>query len=556
MSHETTSRTGRPREGGDLLVEALAARGVRQAFTVSGGPINSVYHASVGSAVDLRHVRHEGAAGFMADATYRTTGVPGVAVVTLGPGVTNMATPLGTALRAGSAVLVIGAQAPTSQVDKGAGMELSTLAAMRPLVKWAASVPRADRIAEYVDRAWRTMLAPTPGPVYLEIPADVLSAQVPDDVTATTDWRQPHRAAPHPDAVREVTETLQGARRPVVLVGDGVHYEGCGDDVRDFLTSNGLPFATLRLARGAVDERSDLFVGPGYVPANPAFRRALDEADVVLMLGHDWEFDLGFGEEFPRSATVVHVHEDASKLGRVTGTPDITVVSAVAPFLAALPDGLFPDLDRSWVSVTTQAWRTEHATTSSAARRAEGLHPVELIDEVRRAAPDPTCFVTSHGNIDFWADGHLVIPAEGRYLRAGQSGSLGAEVPFAIAAKLADPERPVVVFLGDGAIGYHGAELDTAVRYGANVVVVVADDQKWGAIAMPQRTAYGVEVEMDLERRDWVGFARSLGAQGEYVSDLAELGGAVERALKADRPSVLQVPMLSVLSPYMAYTTS
>jgi acetolactate synthase-1/2/3 large subunit len=542
------------REGGDLVVEALAARGVRLAYTISGGPINSFYHATLHSPIGLKHVRHEGAAGFMADATYRMTGVPGVAVVTLGPGVTNMATPLGTALRAGTPLLVIGAQSPTTHIDKAAGMELSTVPAMRPLVKWAASVPTVERIPEYIERAWRIMLSPTPGPVYLEFPSDVLGA--PTDIPAESIVVQspPLPAAPNPAAVQQAHEVLNASARPLVLVGDGVYYDQAAASTRRFLEEAQLPFATLRLARGAVDEQHELCVGPGYVPANEVFRRALQEADTVLVLGHDWEFDLSFGELDGVDATVVQVHQDAAKLGRVGGQ-DQLVVSGVGTFLDALP-ALDPAArDSEWVNGITGAWRAHRAALSEGARTGTPVHPVALLDEVRRAAPAETAFVTSHGNIDFWADGHLQIPEEGRYLRAGQSGSLGAEVPFGVAAKLTDPERPVIVFLGDGAIGYHGTEIDSAVRYGANVVVIVADDQKWGAIAIPQKSAYGVEVEMDLDKRDWAEFARALGGYGEFVSELSEIGAAVERAIKADRPTVIHVPIQSVLSPYMDFTT-
>ena len=167
--------------------------------------------------------------------------------------------------------------------------------------------------------------------------------------------------------------------------------------------------------------------------------------------------------------------------------------------------------------------------------------------------PPGTTFVTSHGNIDFWADPVLRISPPSRYLRAGQSGALGAEIPFGVAAKLASPAATVVVVVGDGGFAFHGLELETALRYGAPVVVVVYDDEKWGAIALPQQRAYGTEIELDLPRRAWWRVMRAMGGHGEYVDEEADLGGALRRALESGLPAVVQVKVPSVEAPYVEY---
>lgn len=542
----------RPVEGGDALLAALAGHGVRQVFSVSGGPINSIYHAATRQPVGLVHVRHEAAAGFMADAVYRTTGVPGVVVATLGPGVANTVTPAATATSAGVPLLIVGGQASTARLHRGAGMEMDTLRIMTPVTKWAAQVLHADRIGEFVDEAWRRMTAGTPGPVYLEIPTNVLSsvvASVPSSVTLS-------QAPPTPPAATaaRIAELLASARRPVLLAGDGIYHAGASVALRALVESASLPVATLRLARGSVDERRcPWWFGPGYVPANPVLGRALAEADVVLLLGHHWEFDLEFGAGVADAATVVQVHHDAAQLGR-NGRVDLAVHADTGAFLATLPPAA-GDRDTGWCTGLAREWASvqdgliEAGTGGGDARP----HPLAVVDEVVAAMPDETVYVTSHGNVDFWADARLRISRPGGYLRVGQGGALGAEVPFGVSAALTDRNAPVVVFVGDGGVGYHVTELETAARHGARVTVVVLDDSSWGAIAIPQRAAYGVEVEMDLPRRDWASVARSLGGYGEAVEDLAGVRPAMLRALASDGPALVQTPVRSVLSPYMRH---
>jgi acetolactate synthase I/II/III large subunit len=175
------------------------------------------------------------------------------------------------------------------------------------------------------------------------------------------------------------------------------------------------------------------------------------------------------------------------------------------------------------------------------------------VDAVVAAMPAETTYVTSHGNVDFWADARLKIKRPDLYLRAGQAGALGTEVPYGIGARFAHPERPVVVFVGDGGIGYHVTELETAARYQRPVIVVVLDDEKWAAIALPQRQAYGDEFEMDLPRRDWAKVAEGLGCFGAKAETVDDIGRVMREALASGRPALVQIPVASLLSPYMAY---
>jgi acetolactate synthase-1/2/3 large subunit len=545
--------------GGQLLVQTLHQLGVEQVFSVSGGPINPVYDACADGPVSLRHVRHEQAAAFMAEACYRATGQAGVAVVTLGPGVTNTVTPCVSAALAGVPMLVVGGQAGRAVIDKGAGMSTDTWSVMKACTKWAARVMDADRIPEYVAEAWRRAHSATPGPVYLEIATDVLYEEVSEEIAQqlVDRWvRCAPRAANRPDdaSLAAAQEILERSARTLVLLGDDGFHTSDREQLTSFVEGSGVAFAPLRLARGLLADNHPQSIGPGYLPCNQVLQRALTEADTVVLLGHHWEFDLEFGAGIGPSTKVIQVDPDHGRLGR-NGRVDVPVNSSVGGFLAAIEPalpGISSTADSAWVKELAGAWLDHRSQTSEAANQGAGLHPVTLVEAVAEAAGEGTNYVTSHGNIDFWADETLVIDGPGSYLRSGQSGTLGAEIPYGVAAALATGRR-TVVFVGDGAVGYAPAELDTAARYGANVLVVVGDDELWAAIALPQDREYGRTTELGLPRRDWVAVAEGLGARARRADNVEEIHTAVKELLAEDGPALLHVPIRAVESPYMTH---
>lgn len=538
-------------DGGLAVARFLKDANVKHVFSVSGGALNPIYHACSVLGLPLVHTRHEAAACFMAEAAARVTRTPGVAAVTLGPGVTNTVTPALVSTMAGTPLLVIGAQAPTHTFERGAGMSWDPLPILDSVTKWSARVLDAQRIPEYLEIAWRKMWAGRPGPVFLEIPANVLSANVESERPARSTAPRPD-SPPHisPEASRSLQAALGEARRPVLVLGDELFWQP-SDRLLVAIEKHRLPFTTLRLARGIVDETHELWAGPGYVPCNATFKRALAEADCVVLLGHHFEFDLGFGADVGPAARIIQVASDPDLLGR--NRPAHLAVQAspasVVPAIEAAPP---MQTDQEWVTGVLSGWQDERRA-QLAPVAGDALHPVAAVDAVCEAAPENAIFVTSHGNVDFWADARLRLRRPGRYLRAGQSGALGAEIPFGVGARFADPSAPVIVFVGDGGVGYHVTEFDTSARYGRPFVVVVLDDEMWGAIALPQERIYQKTYEMALPRRDWVRVAEGLGGCGFLARTAAELTDAIRDGVSADRPCLVQVPVASVISPYMDY---
>ena len=539
-------------EGGDLVAASLMNLGVSQIFSVSGGPLNSIYHAASKRGLEIVHTRHETAACFMADAVARVSGTPGVAVVTLGPAVANTVTGALMASLAGVPILIIGGQCNTRLFDTGTDMSVDHIQFMTPLTKFAARVLDTDRIPEYIEMAWRAMWAGRPGPAFLEIPVNVLSAPA---------ERQPPASDPaawqpglDPTAAAAIGDALSRAERPVVIIGDEARWEmRNGLDparLRAALERHRLPFSLIRLARGLVDERHELCVGPGNVFANPALANVLGEADLVLLLGHHLECDLDFGNQIRDDATVVQCYCDADYIGKGRRS-EVAAVSSVAAAVECLMEAPASRVEQSWIEASAGAWRGVHADLYGPKGDDQPLHPNAVVHAIADTMPEGTIYATGHGNVDYWADCVLQLRNPNSYLRGGLGGALGPEVPYGVGARFCCPDRPVVVFVGDGAIGYHGFEIDTAERYGRPIIIVVMDDQKWGAIALPQKKAYGAEFAVDLKERDWVGFAVALGAKGIRAETVEDVRRAAKEALSTSGPALIHVPVRSEISPFM-----
>lgn len=541
-------------DGGASIVKWLKGAGVRNVFSVSGGPINPVYRACAEFDLPLVHTRHEAAACYMAEAESRMTGRAGAVVVTLGPGATNTVTPALVSMMAGTPLIIIAAQAATGSFEKGAGMSYDPLPIMQSVTKWSARVLDADRIAEYLDIAWRKMWAGRPGPVFLEVPSDIMAAQLTRVTGDTGPDGPPERALPaasEADADRLRGE-LAAAKRPLVLLGEEIFWDAEAD-WQKVIEHHNMPFAALRLARGVVDEAHPLCMGPGYNPCNETLRTAMGEADRIFLIGHHFEFDLEFGNKLGVGTRVVQIASDPELLHR-NRRADVAVAAAPSMVAAVLLEADPAPVDREWVNNTLAAWRQEwEAQLGDDDADSGAMHPIAAVDVVTEAAPAETVYVTSHGNVDFWADARLRPAKMGRYLRAGQSGALGAEVPYGAGAAFAAPGTPSIVFVGDGGVGFHATELDTAERYGRPFIIVVLDDACWGAIALPQKMTYGTTYQMDLPRKDWAKVAEGLGCKGYVCTSRDELRIAIGDALASGKPALVQVSVRSVISPYMNY---
>ncbi len=529
------------RTGGELVVDSLLAHGATHVFGVPGEsflPILDALH-DVGERLTFVTCRQEGGAAYMAEAHGKLAGRPGIALVTRGPGACNAAIGIHTAAQDSTPMVVLVGQVDTETVDREAFQEIDYRRMFGSVAKWVAQVDRAERIPEYLSRAFVTAMSGRPGPVVLALPEDVLATR-----TAAADLPRasPVDAAPTDADVRAAHALLANASRPLVLAG-GSRWDGdASAALTEFAARHALPVACAFRRQDLLDNRHASYVGDVGIAINPALATRIREADVLLVIGERLGEMTTAGYTLlsaPLPAqTLIHVHPGVEELGRVY-RPAVAIAATPAAFLAALAK--LPALPADRWRASTAAARADYDAWR-APRPVPGA--VDLWQVVRwldERLPDDAILANGAGNYTTWL--HRVY----RYRRPGTqlapySGSMGYGVPAAIAAKLVHPERIVVSWNGDGCYLMNGQELATAVQYGAGVVFVVIDNGMYGTIRMHQERRYpGRVVGSGLTNPDFAALARAFGAHGETVRRTGEFAPAFERALDAARPALLHV---------------
>jgi acetolactate synthase-1/2/3 large subunit len=517
--------------GGQLVARMLRREGVSTIFTLSGLHVAPIYAGCVEEGIRLVDTRHEQAAAHAADAWARLTRGVGVAVVTAGPGVTDAVTGVANAWAANSPLVLLGGAAPTFNQGRGSLQEMPQVQLFHGISKWADRVPSPELVPSFLAKAFRVARAGKPGPVFLEIPWDVLSNGADESAAdQATRYRTDARSPGEPRQVESALGLLTRAERPVVLAGSSVWWDDAAQALGRFATRAGVPVYLNGMGRGCLP------------PDHPCFfqhsrKDALAEADVVLVVGTPLDFRVGYGTEptFATAAKVVQVDRDAAEIGR-NRPIEVGIVGDSRSVLSQLEAGARP-------AVGAAPWR-ERLRAAEAARlerqRAfersdqKPIHHFRLakaVDEVAWRAGDVT-FVGDGGNVVAVAAKTIRVPRPGRWLDPGPLGCLGVGAPFAIAAKLLAPERPVCVIQGDGAFGLNGFDYETAVRFKLPMVVVVGNDAAWGQILIPQRSLYGEDkspaTRLAPTRYDRV--VEAFGGKGEHVDDPKDLIPALERA--------------------------
>ncbi len=534
---------------GDLLVRSLVQHGVSEVFALSGGHLDPIFQACAAQGVRIIDTRHEAAAVHMADGYARTTGKPGVALVTAGPGVTNAITGVANAYMDAIPLICIGGRSPLRDDDRLPLQGMDQVALMAPITKFARTVLQPERVAEYLHMAWRHATSGRPGPVFLDIPVDVLFTPVRDEdipPLGQHEGQQAVGAASWGD--RPGAGLARGSGRPVVFAGGGAMFSGAQEEVRQFAAMLQLPVMANAKARGIVPEWSDLGYGSFAFAASPiAAHAAGGPADVVLLLGARVGMFTGTGPRsfIPADAKVIQVDIEPEEIGRARDV-DVPLVGDVRETLLLMMDRArgrqFKD-HTAWVkglAATKQTMRQMHEATAA---RNQPVHQSRLAREVAEVISGDGIIVADGGETSLWMAEQAIVLNAGDFLSHGYLGCLGTGIPFAIAAKVAHPEKRVVAIIGDGSAGLNIAEFDTAVRPNIPVVVVVNNDQGWGMIRHGQRARYGTDhvvgAELGPTRYDVV--AEGFGAHREFVTEATEIRPALERAFASGKPACINV---------------
>ncbi len=524
--------------GGELALAALEGYGVREIFTLSGGHLFPFYDACVKRELAIYDVRHEQTAAFAAEGMAKMTRRPGVAVLTAGPGITNGVSAMTTAMFNGSPLVVLGGRAPQSRWGAGSLQELDHVPIVGSIMKSAATAGATLDIPKVVGAAASLAMTPHRGPVFVDVPMDVLFAPADAEVPEASPGAG---IEPDPELVAEAAALLRRASRPCLVAGSDVYWEGAWEPLRRCVETLRLPTFTNGLGRGCLPADHEL--------AFSRTRSSLKNADVVVAVGAPLDFRLSYGQF--GAARVVHVVDALERrAGHVEG------VLSPAGDLAAVLDGISagggPETSHEeWIDELRRTERTRRADEQSLlTAEAVPIHPGRVYGELARRTGRDAVVIGDGGDFVSWA-GRLVDSYQpGCWMDPGPYGCLGTGLGYAIAARVAHPDRQIVLLLGDGAAGFSLLDVDTLVRHGLPVVLVVGNNGIWGLEKHPMRALYGYDVAADLQpatRYDDV--VRALGGAGEVVHRPEDLGPALDRALDAGVPYLLNV----MIDPDVAY---
>ncbi len=527
-----------PRHGGHLIAQTLKGEGVSHLFTLSGGHIAPIYDGCVAEGIRIVDFRHEQAAAHAADGWARVTLEPGVAAVTAGPGVTDAVTGIANAMYANSPILVLSGKNPIFEFGMGSLQEMDQVTLVRSITKWADTCYDIRRLPDMVATALRYATAGRMGPAFLDIPLDV-QFNVGSDVGVPQGYRTKARPLGDPDLVKEAVRVLAEAERPIVFAGAGLRWSGAHEALAELAHALKVPVFLNSLGRGCLPPDD-----PYYFSAARKF--ALEKADAILALGVDWDFRLGFGTRgFAEGVKVIQVDVDAVHIGR-NRPVDVGIVGDPGRVIEQLVDGGVGNADEpSWTAeVRDEEDRKLEMGRAGMESDSTPIHPQRFAREIRDFL-DPDAIVVGDGG-DIVGISASIVQARypGHWLDPGPLGTLGVGPGFAIAAKLAKPDKQVLIIYGDGSFGLNAMEYESALRQGIPFVGVIGNDGAWGQIKVAQETLYGPgnapASELNPEA-PYHKMVEGLGGFGEKVTDPHQIRPALQRAFDSGVAACINV---------------
>ena len=543
--------------GGKLAARALKQAGIECIFTLSGGHVMAIYDGCLDEGIEIIDVRHEQAAVHAADAWSRLNpGKVGCAVLTAGPGVTDGVTGVANAWRANSPILVIGGQGPFDNLRRGSLQEIDHVAVMKPITKWADTCYSTDRIPDYIEMGIRHAVSGNPGPAFLEIPMDVLSAELEwEEVRFPTIRTEPPLLTPSATEIDEALSLLAGAERPVMMVGTSAKWSNASGAVQKFIEAAHIPTFVNGMGRGLVKPGTPELL-------NRVRKEAITQCDVFVCAGVLLDFRLAYGKTIPADAKIIQIDLENELIG-TNRSADASVVGN----LRAAFDTMTESIVKSDKKFDYSVWRDrlvdrenelEKAFASQLNSDEVPIDPLRLCREIRDfVAGKDVILIGDGGDIVAQASKVLPVPEENCWMDPGPLGTLGVGMPFALAAQVAKPEKRVLIIYGDGAFGLNGFEYDTAVRFNLPIVGIVGVDAAWGQMVRPQAQFFGadrvVATKLNYTRYDKI--VEAMGGHGEYCERPEEIGPALERAFAAGKPALVNVVMRQDVSTGMKGST-
>ena len=511
---------------GELVALALKRAGVTHLFTLNGGHIWPILTGATEHGIRVVDVRHEQSAAFAAEGWAKVTRECGVAAVTAGPGVTNAVTALAQAQSGDSPMFVLGGRAPVARWGMGSLQEMDHVAVVRSLAKKAMTLGSPEDAFACVLELMRVALSRRTGPVFMDIPIDVFfgAADLPE---ATEHLTRDPGPPPDLDRIAAAAKALREAKRPVVLAGAGVWWAHAEDELRELVENGRFPLLVNGMARGMLPPDHPLHF-------SRARSKALREADVVVVLGARLDFRLNFGQPpvFGEETRIVHIDVDRAE---ITGGLQAAIAGLASAGAGEPRQGWLDDLRQA--ETEGRARDARMAETDSAP-----VHPAKLIAEVARFADPDAIIVGDGGDFVSFAGRLLERPKPGLWIDPGPFGALGSGPAYAMAARLAHPDRQVILLSGDGAFGFSAMEFDTLVRHKVPVVCVIGNNGIWALEKHPMQSMLGLSIAADLAPRTrYDQVVEALGGFGQLVDRPQDIRPALERAFKAGVPACVNV---------------
>ena len=539
--------------GGVQAVEAAVRHGATTLFTLSGAHVFPLYDAAVGGQVAatsggegpmrLIDVRHEQTAVFAAEATGKLTRTPGFAVVTAGPGVTNAISAVAGAWVNGSPLVLIGGRAPDGRWGSGALQELDHPPLLEPVTKAAWTVHESSGVGGAIDRAFDMAGSAHRGPVFVDVPMDVLFTPAP---YAAPDGVGHPLHVPEQEDVERIAELLRAAQRPVLVLGSDVWADGADEAARAFVDATGVPVIANGMARGILPPDHPLLV-------TRARGAAFAGADLVIVVGTPLDFRLGYGRFGDPPAPVVHVADAPNQVAQHLPLAASAAGDLSALFLSlgrAIPDALAIG---DWATgLRERALAAIAGDAADLASDADPIHPARIYGELLPRLADDAVVIGDGGDFVSFAGRYVEPRRPGHWLDPGPYGCLGTGPGYAMAARLAHPSSQVVLLLGDGAAGFSLMDVDSLVRHDLPVVIVVGNNSGWNLERHPMRFLYGYDVAADLRPTAYDDVVKALGGAGETVTKPGDIGAALDRAFASGVPYLVNV----MTDPDVAYPRS
>ncbi len=538
--------------GGGLMAQTLARLGVAHVFALHGGHLDAFLVAAVDEGITLIDTRHEATCGHAADGYARVTGGKvGVAVITAGPGFTNGLTPMASAYLDAIPTLFFAGAPPLRETETNplqGGFDQVAMAA--PVCKWAHRITDVERIPDLIEKAMRIAKTGRPGPVFLEVPIDIMFAPGRPLMLPVEDARGIDRLrapAPSTQAVAEALQLLTSASKPVIIAGGGTILSPTSEPLRRFAEISGIPVVANGRAHGVLPPDHPNYCGG--VDAIGVAALSGEMPDVVVLAGARQGLFTGgrTGGVIPPDAKLIQIDTDGRELGRLK-TPDIPIIADCAETFEALVRAAG---ETKWQDLS--AWRNTLQQSRGAVNtlfeealaqsRAGAIHPYHAAKAAMQALKPETAIVCDGGEAVSWASMHLRIPAPGRFMANGYLGCLGVGPGMAIGAAVAEPERPVAVVMGDGAAGFNIQEFDTMVRHKLPILTFVFNNSCWGMSQHGQDLVFGPNRRSAVALGDtnYDQVARGFGADGERIDRFEDIAAAVKRAQASGKPTCLNI---------------